>query len=247
MAWKVPTAVSGTTTGSGTDMSYSGRVNTDAKVSIIKYSPNGTAGHQIPHHLGVAPDIVTIKNLTSHAWEIYLRPFAFTRSAQFNNDWTGSNNGVFNDTHPTSSVVTISAGNGVNRILSNNDNRDYMMYSWASVEGYSKYGKYVGNGSNNGTFVYTNFRPSVVWIKAISISGEHWNLFNSSREPYNVMDDYIKTNENTTVVVDHSSIKVDMLSNGFKLRGTNSGVNSNNTEYWFFAWAETPFKYSNAR
>jgi len=247
MAWKVPTAVSGTTTGSGTDMSYSGRVNTDAKVSIIKYSPNGTAGHQIPHHLGVAPDIVTIKNLTSHAWEIYLRPFAFTRSAQFNNDWTGSNNGVFNDTHPTSSVVTISAGNGVNRILSNNDNRDYMMYSWASVEGYSKYGKYVGNGSNDGTFVFTNFKPSVVWIKAISISGEHWNLFNDSREPYNVMDDYIKTNENTTVVVDHSSVKVDMLSNGFKLRGTNSGVNSTNTEYWYFAWAETPFKYTNAR
>ena len=91
-------------------------------------------------------------------------------------------------------MVTISAGNGVNRILSNNDNRDYMMYSWASVEGYSKYGKYVGNVSNNGTFVYTNFRPSVVWIKAISISCEHWNLFNSSREPYNVMDDYIKTN-----------------------------------------------------
>ena len=45
----------------------------------------------------------------------------------------------------------------------------------------------------------------------------------------------------------HSALRIDFLSNGFKVTGTSSILNSNDNKYLYMAFAETSFKYANAR
>ena len=158
-SWRADTDVSGTTGGSGTGVSYTGKVNTDCGFSIIQYNGNGASGHTIPHHLGAKPDFVIVKNQTSHAWEMY-HPRSPNSGHQFNNAGGGGAGETFNiwaDTHPTTSVVTVSDGNGVNRIPANNGNVGYLMFSFTSKPGFSMHGFHTGNGNTDGPFINTGF------------------------------------------------------------------------------------------
>ena len=124
------------------------------------------------------------------------------------------------------------------------------MYSWANIEGYQRVGTYEGNANDNGSFVYTGFRPRFVWVKNIDAAesgGAAWIVYDTTRSPFNVMDDRLffnNTNDNSTNV----NYYIDFLSNGFKLRdgSANYGFNNSNT-YLYYAVAEQPFKYANAK
>jgi hypothetical protein len=131
----------------------------------------------------------------------------------------------------------------------NNASTDtYIAYCFHSVDGYSKVGSYTGNGSSDGTFVYTSFAPKYVMIKQSSASGEMWNVFDDARSPYNLVNDYIKANESGAENVNHTTLNLDFTSNGFKVRGTNTGINTSGATYIFLAFAETPFSVGgNAR
>tara|TARA_Y100001963_G_scaffold60143_1_gene84119 strand:+ start:3355 stop:5817 length:2463 start_codon:yes stop_codon:yes gene_type:complete len=244
--WLAGTAVSGTTTGSGTGKAYSGQVNTDSGVSVITYLGNGSDNHTIPHHLGVAPDFVVSRRRTgSDAWYVFHTKNTSDPSSDYlrlnSTDATSDEDEIWSDSVPSSSVVTLGTNTGVN-----SDDVPYIMYSFASIEGFSKVGSYVGNNSNDGTFVYTGFEPAFTLIKDTGNS-ESWAIHDNKRSPINPMDDVLFANNNSSESANETDRAIDFVSNGFKLRGTDTGQNGSSRNYIFIAFSSgTGFKYGNA-
>jgi hypothetical protein len=146
----------------------------------------------------------------------------------------------FNNTTPTSTVFTIGNGTTVNTSSEN-----YVAYAFAPIAGYSAFGSYTGNGSTDGPFVYTGFRPRWLMTKRTdsSTSGD-WNLVDTSRGTYNAVGPYLYANQN---VAEGNAAIYDILSNGFKIRETGAGTNASGSPYIYMAFAENPFKFSLAR
>jgi hypothetical protein len=121
----------------------------------------------------------------------------------------------------------------------------YVNYVFAEIAGYSAFGSYTGNGSADGPFVYTGFRPRWVMIKPTSTTGS-WQILDTSRDPYNVEGNLLWANESTAEL--SSPPRLDGLSNGFKVRASSgSHPNVSGVTYIYMAFAENPFAYSLAR
>jgi len=216
-------------------------VNQTAGFSIVTYTGNGNGASTIGHGLGVAPSWVITKNRSSSDnWIVYFSINGTKYYSQLN--LTNAASSTTGYTAPTSTVFNpfISLGSGDN----------YVAYCWAAVTGYSAFGSYVGTGTTNGVFVYTGFRPKFVMIKVASgqINSTSWNMFDTSRSPYNLTSTYLQANDSGAEGSDTFYAAFDILSNGFKLRSVNTyGINQNNATYIYMAFAEYPFKSALAR
>jgi hypothetical protein len=207
---------------------------------------SGSSGNKtFGHGLNVAPSLVIIKNRTSTgSW------ITFHRSAVTNvNDFlrlestvalqTGTN--VWGTSLPDSSLVYFSSTNTVVT------NVDCVCYSFAPVVGYSSFGSYLANASSDGPFVYTGFRPRLVLCKLSSVAGADWLIFDTAISTYNVAQANLRPN--TSAAEESAYPRIDVLSNGFKIRA-GSGVEpnaTNGTTYIYAAFAESPINYSRAR
>lgn len=244
-SWKAATTVSGTTTGSGTLKSYSGYANATAGVSVITYEGNGTAGHQIPHHLGAAPSVVVVKNRDYNPgnWMVYhehIDASPETCNILLNGSSAKTSSvSTWNSTLPSASVVSLGDGPNENR-----DTDGHVLYAFAEKDGFSKFGVYSGNYNVDGPFVYLGFRPAFVMIKATGGTSGKWAIFDSARDGYNVDNDALHV---YPVGSEDTTDQLDLLSNGFKVRVQIGDLNNNAYEYIYMAFAEQPFKYSNAR
>jgi hypothetical protein len=245
--WKASNAAAVTNT-SGT-ISSQVSANPSAGFSIVTYTGTG-ANATVGHGLGVAPSMVIVKIRTGvvNNWVVYhknLTSAAFcllldTTGAQLSSPAT------FNSTAPTSTVFSVGTGGTTNTSAST-----YVAYCFSEIAGYSKFGSYTGNGSTDGPFVYLGFRPRWLLIKRTDSTG-NWNLYDSTRNPYNVTDLYFQTNNSNA---EASGITfpsaIDFLSNGFKTRNYDAtygpNINANGGTYIYAAFAESPFNYSLAR
>ena len=233
--WKAGTAVSGNTGGSGTYKTYTGSVNTTSGFSIIKYTGNGTLGHTIPHHLGVAPSMMIIKITAGDTsdWYVYHKSLGNTGIIFLSNANAASNsNAYWNSTSPTSSSFTVGDQTG-----NNSNNNTFISYNFAEIPGFSKFGSYEGNGNDDGPFIYTGFKPSFIIVKKTSGSGDQWMMKDNKRPGYN--PNYTLYPNLTNAEDTGSSVYSDFVSNGFKLRGTYNGQNANGGEYIYMAFGQT--------
>ncbi len=235
----------GGTAVSNTDGSITSSVsaNTDAGFSIVTYT--GTGGTAtVGHGLGIKPSMLIVKpRTTANDWIVYHETLGAGKFITLNNaDAESSNTTMFNNTEPTTTVFSVNTPAGT---FLNKSGEPYVCYAFNSVEGYSKFGSYIGNGSTDGTFVYTGFRPAWLMVKVTNISGENWHMFDSERASFNVMkarlvaDDIFAENTNDNII--------DFTSNGFKWRDSNPGYNGSGNTYIFMCFAENPFKYANGR
>ena len=241
----------GTTSGidtTGQDITPSGySFNQDAGFSIVAYTGNKTDQQGVPHGLGAKPDWVIIKDRdnASTQWVIAFPQISGNDYLYFTSDAKSTDSGnVFYFT-PTTTTVEISDHDEVNK-----NSTKYIMYCFRSIDGYSKIGTYEGNTSDDGTYVYTGFRPRYVLLKNIDATesgGASWITYDTTRSTTNVMDDRLYPNANNSEQT-NANYNIDFLSNGFKIRdGTaNYGFNNANT-YAYISFAEIPFKYANAR
>ena len=235
--WKAGTSVSGSTSGLGTSQSYTGSVSTISGFGIIGYEGNNTAGHEIPHHLDSAPEVVIVKRRTGGDNWAVTTPDVNRLYLNGSNDAASIN---YNWADQDGSAVTL---NGSDAFMNASSNT-YVMYCFHSVDGYSKFGSYTGNNSSDGPFVYTGFKPAFVMLKKSSGTGD-WNIRDTARSPFNVVGQALYPN---LAFSEYSGTEtyIDILSNGFKLRGNWNSSNASGT-YIYMAFAENPFKYSNAR
>jgi hypothetical protein len=211
-------------------------VNTTAKFSIVSYTGNGTSGATIGHGLGVVPRMIIVKNRTQGlGWRVYHASLGATIYLILDSN-TGDtvSIGAWNDTTPTSSVFTVG-----NSSQTNTNTNEFIAYCFAEVKGYSKISSYIGNSSTDGPFVYTGFKPAFILIKS-SGGSKSWVIFDNKLNPNNLSSQNLKP-DTTAAENTGTTLIIDILSNGFKIRGTNDAINLSASTYTYMAFAENPF------
>jgi hypothetical protein len=242
-AWKANGSGSTNTAGSITSTVSA---NTSAGFSVVTYTGNGSAGATVGHGLGVALKMLIVKNRvqgTYGNWNVWHTALTGSQYLTLNDTaGAGTNNNRWNGTIPTSTVFSLGADSFGN---TNKSGDTYVAYCFSEVSEYSKFGSYTGNGSTDGTFVFTGFSPKYVMMKKTSSTG-NWIIFDSARGVFNLNDNYLYANSSDSEGTS-SSQGMDFLSNGFKNRNTYTDCNDSGATYIYMAFAENPFKYSLAR
>ena len=213
--------------------------NTEAGFSIVGYTGTGSNA-TVGHGLGSAPHFIITKQRSTagHHWRTYHKSVGATRSLYLDltNAQSGTDAGFMNNSEPTSTVFSI--GNDTNI---NENSQTHIAYCWTEIPGYSKMGKFTGNGNANGPFIHTGFRPAFILFKNSS-TATNWELYDTTR-PYGVSNPALRplyanlgSSEET-----HATLPLlDILSNGFKIRGTWDEFNKNGDTIVYVAFAEQP-------
>ena len=217
-----------------------------AGLDIVSYAGTGV-DRTVAHNLGVTPAMIIVKRSQTGAtsnWQVRHTAIPVANSIQLNlSNLPAVATTVWASTAPTSSVFTVGTSTEVNA-----SGISYVAYCFAEIAGFSKFGSYTGNGittGDNGPFVFCGFRPRWVMIKAFTSSAYSWRIFDTSRNIFNLSD--LEVFPNTALVEANAAGKIDITSNGFKIR-TQAGSGINDAEqYLFAAFAEVPSKYALAR
>ena len=214
--------------------------NTTSGFSIVTYTGNGTAGATVGHGLGVAPRMFILKSRSATTnWDVYHASLGNTGGIYLNSTSAFVSNILFwNDTSPTSSVLTLGGASDINT-----NGQTGVIYCFAAISGFSAFGSYTGNGSADGPFVYLGFRPEFVITKRTDGAGDNWTLHDAARSPYNVASENLRPNTSGA----EGSYPMDFLSNGFKWRQGGGDGNESGASYIYMAFAENPFKNALAR
>jgi hypothetical protein len=231
------------TTTSNTQGSITSTVsaNTTSGFSIVTYTGNGTSGATVGHGLGAVPAFTIVKNrsLGGRNWQGFHQSLGNTKSHLLNSTEVPRTNAVFwNNTSPTSTLITLGNDADVNE-----SGQSFVAYCFAEVKGFSKFGSYTGNGSTDGTFVYTGFKPAWLLIKETSAGDAQWYLYDNKTAPFNLVNANLFPN--LTNGTNSGNNQVDFYSNGFKMRSSNGDTNESGGTYIYAAFAENPLVGTN--
>ena len=239
--WKAGgTAVSNT---AGT-ITSSVSANTDAGFSVVTYTGTG-ANATVGHGLGVAPSMIIVKQRSAvQSWPVYHASNGAANVVYLDLTNPIASSTAWQSTAPAATVFSIGTS-----AATNTNAATYVAYCWAPVAGYSAFGSYTGNGSADGPFIYTGFRPRWLMIKASTGGASNWAMLDSSRDPTNVVSHQLFANLSNAEFTPYNF--GDLNSNGFKIRDNSSGLQGNyNTSgetYIYACFAENPLRYANAR
>ena len=180
----------------------------------------------IGHGLSQAPEIYAIKSrVNTEEWRVYYTVADGSLDFMY---WNSNDDKVDSGYNaPTSTLIN----------KQDDNNEDMLIYCWHSVPGYSKMGSYYGNGQTDGKFVYTGFKPAFVLLKRHTDGSNYWEIRDNKRVTNNPNNERLFPNRNDTKSVGEG---VDFFNNGFKIRNSGSGSNSNDKLYIYMAFAEQP-------
>ena len=231
------------TTASNTDGSITSTVsaNTTSGFSIVSYTGNGTGGATVGHGLSSTPHMYIVKrrDVGSSNWHVYHQGIGATKGLRLNLDNAENTTDIWQDTAPTSSVFSLGSSIDVNA-----SGGSYIAYCFAEKQGFSKFGSYTGNGSTDGTFVYTGgMKPAFLIVKKTD-SVNSWVMFDNKRSSSggsNEIDFSLTANSSDAEETGTTSSDVDFCANGVKIREDNGGVNASGGSYIYMTFAENPF------
>jgi len=248
VAWQWKAGGNSTSSNTDGDITSTIQTNSTAGFTTGTYTGNGLDNQTIGHGLGARPNWIIVKRKdTAAAWPVWHEHNTWNHILRFytnpETDSASGRVGAFdNGSQGTSSVFTVFQGaSAYDNVNINGD--EYVFWAWTEKQGYSKFGKYIGNGNGtNGPFVYTGFKPAFVMIKVLD-GTESWVMFDHKRKPFNQDSNVNSLYANTTSpeYTGASYHNIDILSNGFKVLLTNIAVNSANKKYAYMAFAENPF------
>jgi hypothetical protein len=247
VAWQWQAGQGSTSSNTSGSITSTVSVNTTAGFSIVTYTGTG-ANATVGHGLGVAPKWIVVKGRTNvDNWPVYQASanaspatghLLLNTTAAFT-----STSSTWNNTAPTSTVFTVGTDTRINQ-----NTITYVAYCWAEIAGFSKFGSYTGNGSANGPFVFTGFKPKYLMVKRTDTTGE-WAIYDIPRDLYNPMGlggGRLQANTSNAETGADSAQYIDFLSNGFKIRNGSGFDNDSGATYIYMAFAENPFKNSNS-
>jgi len=204
--------------------------NTTSGFSVVGYTGNGTSGPTFGHGLGVTPKFVIVKNReVTEGWPTWIN-----NSTRLMLNTTAGNAGNF-PISTSSTLITLPNFDG----LWNSSGVTYIAYCFAEIKGYSKFATYTGNGSTDGTFIYTGFKPAFVLYK-VSSTTDSWMIMDNKRDVFNQVINQLEPNS-AGAASDNVTRAMDFLSNGFKFRSNNTQNNASGQTYIYAAFAENPF------
>jgi hypothetical protein len=257
-AGNVPTAGSAKVNGANMTTALAGSiaatrlsVNTSAGFSIVGYTGTGTAPVSVGHGLNVAPTFLIFKDRDSGVnWQVWTTAVSSNGTVLEGLNTTSAGTTPWTYISTTSSLIQFNSGN----TAQTSNGKRFICYAFAPVAGYSSFGSYTGNGSADGPFVFTGFRPRWVLAKRTT-AGSNWWIIDTARDTYNVTGARLSPNLSQQEysgdydgVYGLPTIFWDILSNGFKVRSAGGEwVNSSGVTYIYAAFAESPFKYARAR
>ena len=223
------------TTASNTDGSITSSVsaNTTAGFSIVSYTGTGSNA-TVGHGLGVAPAMYIVKNRSDNdSWGVYHKSLGATKYLRLQGTDASATSSVWwNDTEPTSSVFSVGTA-----VATNSSSENLIAYCFAEKKSFSKFGSYTSNNNADGPMIWTGFKPAFLLLKNSSEGGTGWEIYDNKRTPTNVANLFLRAN---TTEADISSDRLDILSNGFKLRQVGD-TNYSNNNIIYMAFAENPF------
>jgi hypothetical protein len=222
-------------TAANTDGSITSTVsaNTTSGFSVVSYTGTG-ANATVGHGLNSLCKWIIIKRLNgTNNWEIGNTAMGWDKHIYFTTTAQLTNSNRFQDTAPTNSVFYLGNGEGVNASGGN-----YIAYCFAEKQGYSKFGSYTGNGSTDGTFVYTGFKPAFVMVKNTN-AVNHWSIYDNKRNGFNTENNYLRA-DGTYAEGSETWGDFDLFSNGFKPRATDAMINSSGNTFIYMAFASEP-------
>ena len=239
VAWQWQAGQGSTSSNTSGSITSTVSVNATAGFSVVTYTTTGSAG-TVGHGLGVAPSMIILKNRSGAVddWYVYHASLGNTKYLTLDTTAAATTAATWwNSTSPTSTVFSLGSAWSVVK--------NYVAYCFAPVAGYSAFGSYTGNGSADGPFIYTGFRPRWVMIKRTDTTDD-WIVMDSSRNTYNVANSSLFPNGSFSETTD-ANRQEDFLSNGFKVRSSPVYINASGGTYIYAAFAENPFKLSLAR
>jgi hypothetical protein len=213
--------------------------NTDAGFSIVSWTGTQTASQTVGHGLTQAPDLVIYKARDEATnWIVGSSALDATQYLILDVTNAAASDSTYIPSRPSNTVLNLGSVSSVN-----NDEK-MIAYCWHSVEGYSKFGSYVGNNSTDGPFIYTGFRPAFVLLKRKDNSfGGEWSIFDTTRSTSNPATLLLAADITN---IERTDLAFDFLSNGFKIRNAGDWQNQSGGDYIYAAWAESPFGGENA-
>lgn len=224
---------------SNTDGSLTSQVsvNTEAGQSVWTWTGSGAATETVGHGMSQAPDVYIVKNITNASdWIVYtsdiLNPIHQFMVLNGTNAASSAS-----QAQPTSTVIEVS------NLFDNINGNEYVAYGFHNVPNFSKMGVYTGNGSTDGPFIALDFLARWLLVKRAD-AADDWYILDTERNTYNVLDDYLRPNSNAA---EGSATLLDAVSNGIKIRNLFNTFNANGGSYLYMAFAENPFKHTNAR
>ncbi len=231
--WKAGGSASNNTDGNTTT---SASVNQTAGFSIMKYAGDGNES-TIGHGLGAEPEFIIFKEIDGgESWRVWSKytPDTASKALALNlssaafsqTNWIGT---------ISSSIITIGSDSSINTSGNN-----YIAYAFAPKKGYSKFGSYTGNGSSSGTYVHLGFKPAFLLYKCSSDNFTNWQIHDSARSPSNLSVNRLNPND-SSAELSTTADSFDLLSNGFKARGTASNSNNSGSSFIYMAFAESSF------
>ena len=230
--WRAGGSASSNSNGSITS---SVSANTTSGFSIVSYTGTGSVA-TVGHGLGAAPKLIIVKtrSLSGEAWPVDSRAASgILYLNETSAEGSYGDSSPFPSTAPTTTVFSIGTPNNTN-----GSGATYIAYCFAEVKGYSKIGSYTGNGNADGTFVYTGFKPAWVMVRETS-NVNSWRILDNKRDTFNVMTQSLYANLNNAE--GSSGHNTDFISNGFKIRDSDTSMNRSSGSFIFMAFAENPF------
>jgi len=233
--WKA----NGGTTSSNTDGDITSTVqaNNTAGFSIVTYTANGsntdTVGHGLSKQLSM---VFTKKRNAARSWHVGHKDMPFNSSSNAHNGYISLDSTMANE---PSNGGRANIPNATTFQGESSDGDTMVAYCFAEIQGYSKFGKYTGNGNADGTFVYTGFKPKYLLQRRTNASGQGWTIQNPDNQSYNEINNYFFAQHSGSTFTGYAQI--DFLSNGFKIRTADAQTNGSGDTYIYMAFAEHPF------
>jgi hypothetical protein len=228
-------AANGTASNTNGSITSTVSANTTSGFSVVTWVGTGANG-SVGHGLGATPACFILKDRDdAYDWRVYHQSTGNTGAMILNSTTSFvTDSSYYNNTSPDSSKFYLgnNAGN-------NGSGRDYVAYCFAEKKGFSKFGSYTGNGSTDGPFVYTGFKPAFVITKGTD-SADNWGLLDNKRDGYNLTNKALTPNSSGAEYTTNSPAS-DFVSNGFKIRQSDGVINASGGSYIYLAFAENPF------
>jgi len=217
------------------------QANTTAGFSIVTYTGTGSVA-TVAHGLGVKPEWIVIKNRgKNEGWAVYHGANTSapeTDGLSLNsNSATSDSADYWNDVAPTTTTFSVAADDR------SGGSYNFVAYVFNSVQGYSKFGGYTGNGNADGPFIYLGFKPAYFLVKATDIT-QNWQSWDNKRNDYsgNPRQEVLTISSTSQ---ESGNYNVDFLANGVKIRDADGAWNGDGNTYVYMAFAESPFVTSN--
>jgi hypothetical protein len=232
VAWQWKANGGTTTTNTEGDTNVTLQANATAGFSIGTWDAGGSNAGAVGHGLGAAPEWIILKRRDGTSnWHVWHQSLGDGNNyVLLNSTGAKANDSYEYVSSIGSSTVSLAGGPG---------SYDEVAYFFRGIKGYSKFGSYTGNGSTDGPFVYTGFKPAWIMIKRTDTTN-HWGITDNKRDPDNLTNEILLANDSGTGY-SGSSIGYDILSNGFKIRNADSVDNTSGGTYIYMAFAEHPF------